>query len=69
MLSIALSAPVTMHIGIAIWANPRTLGITAPGAIPAGRAGEVIVFDVKAGPNQFSFVCPGCKSATFTYST
>ncbi|MFZ0031120.1 MAG: hypothetical protein WAK84_04525 [Candidatus Cybelea sp.] len=68
-LSIALSAPVTMHIGIAIWANPRTLGITAPGAIPAGRAGEVIVFDVKAGPNQFSFACPGCKSATFTYST
>jgi hypothetical protein len=69
VLSVQLQAPVALHVGIAIWSDPQTLRITAPGAIPAGRGGEVIVFDVKPGPNQFSIACPGCTSTTFRYST
>jgi hypothetical protein len=69
VLSLQLSAPSAMHFGIAIWANPTTLGITQAGAIPAGRAGEVVIFDIQSGPNQVSIKCPGCHSTTFTYST
>ncbi|MBV8491576.1 MAG: hypothetical protein JO199_13700 [Candidatus Eremiobacteraeota bacterium] len=68
-LSIELQAPSALHFGMAIWSDPAALRMSGPGTIAAGRAGEVLIVDVKAGPNQFSFACPGCKATTFSYPT
>lgn len=69
MLYLILQAPIRLHFGIAIWSDPAKLGISQPGAIAAGRAGEVITFDLQSGQNQISIRCPGCTATTFSYST
>lgn len=68
-LALQLQAPVAIRIGIALWSDPRTLRITQSGSIPAGRAGEVVIFDLQQGPNQVAIACPGCSGTTFPYST
>jgi hypothetical protein len=68
-LTLSFSAPVAIRFGIAIWSDPATLAISNAGAIRAGRAGEVVVFNLSAGPNQVVIDCGGCKSTTFPYST
>jgi hypothetical protein len=68
-LALMLDAPVELHFGIALWAKPTFLHITRFGAIPAGRAGEVVTFDLKKGPNQVVIPCPGCSGTALPYST
>jgi len=67
-LSLEFYAPSAIHFGIALWSDPTKLRIANPGAISAGRAGSVVVFDLQAGPNQVVIRCGGCRSTTFTYS-
>jgi hypothetical protein len=67
-LALAFSAPVALHFAIAIWSDPSALRIDFPGAVRAGRAGEVVAFDVRPGPNQIVVPCAGCRSTTFAYS-
>ena len=69
MLYLILQAPIQLHFGIAIWSDPAKLRISQPRAIPAGRAAEVITFDLQSGQNQISIRCPGCTATTFSYST
>ncbi len=64
-----LQSPIALHYGIALWSNPKVLGISGPGVTPAGRAGVVLTFDVHPGLNQIVFACPGCSSTTLVYST
>lgn len=67
-LSLQFRAPVALRYGIAIWSDPAALRIDDPAAVPAGRAGVVVTFDLKAGPNQVVVRCGGCRSTTFVYS-
>ncbi len=68
-LVLELSAPIRLHFGVALWASPETLGIDQPNAIPAGRAGEVVTFDLEPGENHIVIRCPGCSATTLPYST
>ncbi len=68
-LALSFQAPVALHYAIAIWSDPAALRVANPGAIPAGRAGVVVTFDLKAGPNQIVVRCGGCRATTFRYST
>jgi hypothetical protein len=68
-LTLELQSPIRLHFGIALWASPRVLRIQQSNAIPAGRAGEVVVFDLQAGENQVVIRCPGCTGTTLPYST
>lgn len=68
-LALAFQAPAAIRFGIALWSSPAKLAISYPGAIVAGRAGVVVVFDLQQGPNQVVITCGGCKGKTFTYST
>jgi hypothetical protein len=68
-LALSFRAPVALHYGIAIWSDPAVLRLTNPGAIAAGRAGVVVTFDLKPGPNQIVVRCSGCRATTFPYST
>jgi hypothetical protein len=67
-LILELKAPIALHTGIALWADPRTLGIAQTGALRVGHAGEVIIFDVAKGINHVTIHCPGCKGTTLPYS-
>ncbi|HEY1978377.1 MAG TPA: hypothetical protein VGG89_17635 [Candidatus Baltobacteraceae bacterium] len=67
-LVLQFQAPVALRVGIALWSDPRKLGITQSGAIAAGRAGEVVVFNLKKGPNRVRIGCPGCNGTTLAYS-
>ena len=67
-LTLAFSAPRALRFGAAIWSDPSQLKITGPGAIRAGRAATVLVFNLKAGTNNVRYRCSGCRSSTFTYS-
>jgi len=68
-LALEIMSPVRLHFGIALWSSPATLGITEPNAIPAGRAGEVVTFDLQPGENQIVIRCEGCSATTLPYST
>lgn len=67
-LELAFSAPRALRFGAAIWSDPTRLKISGTGAIPAGRAATVLVFDLKAGTNDVRYRCTGCHSSTFAYS-
>lgn len=69
VLALEIMSPVRLHFGIALWASPATLRISQPNAIPAGRAGEVVTFDLQPGENQIVIHCPGCSATTLPYST
>ena len=68
-LVLELVSPVALHFGIALWASPEILRIRQPNAIPAGRAGEVVTFDLQQGENDIVIDCPGCTATTLPYST
>jgi hypothetical protein len=68
-LVLEIMSPIQLRYGIALWASPETLRIDQPNAIPAGRAGEVITFDLERGENDIVIDCPGCKATTLPYST
>jgi hypothetical protein len=68
-LTLAFTAPVALRFGIALWSDPGKLQIDPSRSVRAGRGGVVVIFDVKAGPNQVVISCGGCRSTTFTYST
>ena len=68
-LALEIESPIRLHFGIALWASPKALQINEPNAIPAGRAGEVVTFDLEPGVNHVVIRCPGCRSTTLTYST
>jgi hypothetical protein len=67
-LTLSFQAPRALRYGAAIWTDPARLRITDPRAIRAGRAGIVLVFDVKKGANDVRFRCPGCTGTTFVYA-
>jgi hypothetical protein len=69
LLALEIMSPIRLHFGIALWASPETLRINQPNAIPAGRAGEVVIFDLQPGENQIVIHCPGCSGTTLPYST
>ncbi len=69
MLALEIVSPIRLHFGIALWAAPATLRIDQPNAIPAGRAGEVVSFDLEPGENDVIIRCQGCTSTTLPYST
>lgn len=68
-LILELQSPIRLHFGIALWASPQVLKIRQANAIPAGRAGEVVVFDLQPGENHVVIRCPGCSGTTLPYST
>lgn len=68
VLAVEMMSPIRLHFGIALWASPATLKISEPNAIPAGRAGEVVTFDLQPGENQIVIHCAGCDT-TLPYST
>jgi hypothetical protein len=68
-LVLALLAPETLHFGIALWSEPSLLRIARKYALPAGRAGVVVTFDLRRGRNTVTIPCPGCRSLVFPYST
>ena len=67
-LEFALAAPRALRFGVAIWSDPSQVTITGPGAIRAGRAATVLVFNLKAGINNVRYRCGRCRSSTFNYS-
>lgn len=67
-LQLTFSAPKSMRFGVAIWSNPSLVHISGPGAIRAGRAATVLVFDLNAGTNRVRYRCRGCDTLTFPYS-
>lgn len=69
VLALELTSPIRLHFGVALWASAKTLGIDQPNAIPAGRAGEVVTFDLQPGENHVLIQCPGCRGTTLPYST
>ncbi len=67
-LQLRFAAPRALRFGVAIWSDPSQLKLSGPGEIRAGRAAEVLVFDLTAGTNVVRYRCGGCRSSTFTYS-
>lgn len=68
-LTLEIMSPIWLHFGVALWASPATLRINDPNGIPAGRAGEVITFELQPGENQIVIHCAGCNATTLPYST
>lgn len=67
-LTLTFAAPRALRFGAAIWSDPSHVKITGPGAIRAGRAATVLVFNLKAGVDRVRFRCARCRSTTFNYS-
>jgi hypothetical protein len=67
-LTLKFSAPRALRFGAAIWSDPSQTKLVGPGAIRAGRAATVLVFDLKRGTNSVRYRCSGCHGTTFTYS-
>jgi hypothetical protein len=67
-LKLTFAAPRALRFGVAIWSKPSQVKISGPGAIRAGRAATLLVFDLKAGTNSIAYRCGGCRSTTFPYS-
>ncbi len=67
-LELTFAAPRALRFGAAIWSDPSQLKIDGPGAIRAGRAAVVLVFDLKAGTNDLRYRCRGCRNTEFSYS-
>jgi hypothetical protein len=68
-IAFALTAPVALHFGVALWSNPAALGVSGPNVVPAGRAGAVLVFDLQPGSNEVLFHCSACTGTTLPYAT
>jgi hypothetical protein len=68
-ITFEFQAPVALEYGAALWSDPAALGITGAGVTPAGRAGVVLTFQLRAGTNDIAFPCPGCTGTIFPYST
>jgi hypothetical protein len=68
-LSLEFRVPRALHFGIAIWSDPARLKIVQRGAVPAGRAGIVVTFDLHRGKDRVVIPCPGCRTLAFPYST
>lgn len=66
-LTLSIYAPTAIRGGAAIWANPAVVRISGGGAISAGRAGTVLVFDLKRGANTIIYRCSKCDGAGFDY--
>jgi hypothetical protein len=69
LLVLEIMSRIRLHFGVALWASPGILRINQPNAIQAGRAGEVVVFDLQPGENHIVIHCPGCVTTTLPYST
>ncbi len=67
-LTLTFAAPRALRFGVAFWSDPSQPKIIGPGAIRAGRAATVLVFNLKAGANKVRYRCAGCRNSTFTYS-
>jgi hypothetical protein len=67
-LELRYTAPRAIRFGAAIWSDPRRLKISGNGALPAGRAAAVLVFDLKPGLNVVRYRCAGCRTTTLEYS-
>ena len=67
-LELTFAAPTALRCGVAIWSDPSQLTIRGRGAIRAGRAATVLVFDLKSGTNNLRYRCRGCSTPTFPYS-
>lgn len=68
-ISFQFSAPVALHYGVALWADPALLALSGSGVHAAGRAGVVLTFDLQPGQNQITFACGACTGTAFAYST
>jgi hypothetical protein len=68
-LVFAFTAPVATHYGVAIWADPFTLGLVPGSVVFAGHAGFVAAFDLPAGESDRTVPCGSCTAAQFAYST
>jgi hypothetical protein len=68
VLTLSFEAPQALHYGIALWSDPAILQIRDAHAVPAGRAGVVVTFDLQAGANQVAIRCAGCGSTTLPYA-
>jgi hypothetical protein len=62
-------APVALRYGIALWSNPHDLRLFGAGVTPAGRAGAVVAFDLRAGVNEIVIPCGACLGDVLSYST
>jgi hypothetical protein len=67
-LELRFDAPRAIRFGAAIWSDPRRVSLSGAGAIAAGRAATVLVFDLKKGTNVVRYRCAGCRTTTFDYS-
>jgi hypothetical protein len=67
-LAITIATTRAMRFGVAIWSDPRELGVTEPSVTVAGRAGFVATFDLPTGTSTHLIACPRCTSTTFAYS-
>lgn len=67
-LTLSFAAPSALRFGVAVWSDPARVRISGPGSIRAGRAGTVMVFDLKAGANTVRYRCSGCRATTLPYS-
>lgn len=67
-LNLTFATPRALRFGVAIWSDPSQVKVSGPGAIRAGRAATVLVFNLNAGTNDVRYRCSGCHSTTFTYS-
>jgi hypothetical protein len=68
-LTLQISTPIATEYGVAIWADPATLGLTGSNIYIAGHAGAVATFQLPAGTSQQTIPCSACTSTTFSYST
>lgn len=67
-LALHFVAPQAIHYGVAIWSDPKALGLSGPGVVAAGRAGAVLVFDLQSGPNDVTFSCTQCTGSALPYA-
>lgn len=68
-LLLTFQAPIALHFGIALWADPAALGMSGANVTPAGHAGAVVTFSLQPGVNQVVVPCPSCTSTTLPYAT
>ena len=62
------TSTTALHYGVALWADPSTLGLSGSNVSVSGRAGAVITFDVPVGASDQSVSCTNCSNATFPLS-
>jgi hypothetical protein len=68
-LTFTFEAPVSVHIGVALWSDPAQLKLSGGHVTPAGHGGAVLTFDLPAGRSARTVRCDGCNSETLPYAT